>query len=362
MKAFVNLKALLSNLERVKNLAKGFQTVCMIKANAYGHGAIKIAQTLEANGVNLFGVATINSAEALRQAGIKSRILLMAGAGLALPEQANRAINANLTPLVSSLKEFEALCQLNKSIKIHIDIDTGLSRGGFLLSQIEKLITAWKSREHSLELEGICTHFSDPTNPDAQATQDQISSFLKAVGQFAEADLKPKVIHTTNSKALVNHLLPTLPGIETWIRPGIALYGALSGFEPIMSLKAPITLLKEIPAGTGVGYFQTWIASRDTKLAIIRAGYGDGYPGILSNKAHVLAHGKKTPIVGRISMDLTMLDVTDIECQVGDWVTLLGREGSEEIRAEDLAKLMQATPNELLTGITSQVERVYVDK
>lgn len=347
MKALINLGALGRNLAKLRKIAGSENMIAMVKANAYGHGLVPVAQFLETQGVKYFGVATIEEGECLRKASIKSRILLMSGAGLELAPE--RVLKADLTPLVSSIQELDALEKLNKEINIHIDLDTGMSRGGFPVSQTQQIIDWFAQTNRCVKLEGLSTHFANAETPDCSFSQIQMAYF-KAAG------LKPKIIHLAKSSAICNHIGV---GPELFHRPGIALYGAYGDFEPVMSLKAPITLIKTIPIGATVGYNQTWQVSRETQIALIRAGYGDGYPRELSNCGHALFQGKKVPIIGRVSMDLMTLDITGFHAKTGDWVTLIGFEGLEEITAQELAEACRTIPYEILTRVTERVLREY---
>ncbi len=338
MKATINAPILRSNYERILSSAPGCTPVAMIKANAYGHGLLSVARFFETLGVTKLGVATIEEGETLRDARIKAQILLMPGAGLIL--DVDRIWDLKLTPLISSVDELQALQAFKKPFAVHIHIDTGMSRAGFLWSDISYLIDAWKNEKHQLIFEGLSTHFSDAETPL------QIQRFETVLNKFQEAGLTPKVVHTSKSTAILGGFVTRYPGIETWVRPGIALY------DSVMTLQAPITLLKTIPKGTGVGYDKTWIAKRDTRIALVRAGYGDGIPRALSNCGYVVIHGQKAPIIGRVSMDLITVDVTDLECKVGDEVSLM--------TPKEIAEMAGTIDYEILTGISERVHRLWV--
>ncbi len=338
MKALINAHIFRSNYDRILQLAPGCGLVVMIKANAYGHGFLAVARFFEELGVDKFGVATIEEAEALRGAGIKAQILLMSGAGLSWT--AERIVNANITPMISSIAEFEALCRLEKTAAVHIDVDTGMSRGGCLWTQVADLIAAWNRVEHKLTLEGLSTHFSDAETPL------QIQRFESSLQEFQEAGLTPKVIHTAKSSAILSGHVTRYPGIETWVRPGIALY------DSVMSLTAPVTLLKTIRVGTGVGYDKTWTAKRDTRLAVVRGGYADGILRALSNQGYAWVNGSKAPMIGRVSMDLITLDVTDVDCKVGDDITFMS--------IPEIAEMCGTIDYEVMTGISERVQRLWV--
>ncbi|MEI6805071.1 MAG: alanine racemase [Myxococcaceae bacterium] len=336
MKAIINLGALSRNVSKIQQLAGTQNIIAMVKANAYGHGLIPVGQFLESQGVKCFGVATVEEGEDLRAAGIQSKILLMSGAGICFA--AERILKAHLTPLVSSIEELEILNNLGKKLAIHIDLDTGMSRGGFQVSNLNAAINWLTHEKHYLDLEGLCTHFANAEKPDCEFSKIQLREFTKAKEKFEAAGFRPSMVHVSKSSAITNRI--GLP--DAWVRPGIALYGGCEGFEPVMSLLAPVTLVKTLQAGQTVGYDQTWQASRETKIALLRAGYGDGYPRALSNTG---------PILGRVSMDLITLDATDLDLKVGDWVPLMS--------ILEIARACQTIPYEILTRVAQRTQRLY---
>lgn len=338
MKAFIDLSALLHNLSKIQQLAASKNIIAMVKANAYGHGLVPVARFLESQGVNCFGVAMIEEGESLRAAGIQSKILLMSGAGLC--ESPERIFKAQLTPLISSIAELEALNELNKEIAVHIDLDTGMSRGGFTVSQVDSVIKWFAEKKRNLQFEGLSTHFANAETPDCAFSKTQLEAFEKARTCFEAAGFKPSMIHVAKSSAIVNGIGISIE--NSWVRPGIALYGGCEGFEPVMSLKAPVTLVKILKTGDTVGYDRTWRAPKETRIALIRAGYGDGIPRELSNTGQ---------IVGRVSMDLLTLDMTGTQVQVGDWMMLMS--------IQEMAQICDTISYEILTRITERVERVY---
>ena len=352
MKAFIDLSALSRNLSKIQQLAGTKNIIAMVKANAYGHGLIPVTRFLESQGVKYFGVATIEEGEQLRVSGTQSAILLMSGAGLV--DAPERVWAARLTPLISSIAELDALESLGHEMAVHIDLDTGLSRGGLPISEVFQVIEWFTHQKRRVKLEGLSTHFANAETANCAFSKIQLALFEQALADFELAGLKPSMIHVAKSSAIVNHFNHP----NSWARPGIALYGAYDGFEPVLSLQAPITLIKTLKIGDTVGYHQTWKASRETKIALIRAGYGDGYPRVLSNQGHALLHGMRVPIIGRISMDLMTLDITGLSPKIGDTVTLMGREQQEQITAEQLASACDTISYEILTRLTERVERI----
>lgn len=336
MKAFINLSALLRNLSKIQQLAGTKNIIAMVKANAYGHGIVPVSQFLESQGVSCFGVATIEEGESLRTAGIQTKILLMSGAGLC--QAPERVLKAQLTPLISSIAEFEALNNLGQNIPVHVDIDTGMSRGGFQVAQVDSAIKWLTHEKRYIQVEGLSTHFANAETPDCVFSKIQLAEFEKARAKLETTGFKPSMIHVAKSSAIVNHI--NLP--NSWVRPGIALYGGCEAFEPVMSLKAPITLIKILKTGDTVGYDQTWRAEKETKIALIRAGYGDGISRQLSNTGNIL---------GRVSMDLIALDITGTQLQTRDWVEL--------ISIQEMAQVCDTISYEILTRVAERVERVY---
>jgi alanine racemase len=335
MKALINLGALLRNLSKIRTLAGTQNIIAMVKANAYGHGLIPVAKFLESHEVCCFGVATLEEGEQLRAAGIQGKILLMSGARFW--DRPERVLKANLTPLISSVLELDSLEKLNQKIAVHIDLDTGMSRGGFPIHEVDQVIS-WFSKKRFLVLEGLSTHLANAEKPDCEFSKIQLTRFEQARARFEMAGFKASMIHVANSSAIISHIGYK----EAWVRPGISLYGGCEGFEPVLSLQAPVTLIKTLQAGDTIGYEQTWVAQRETKMALLRAGYGDGFPRALSNTGAIL---------GRVSMDLITLDITGQDIKVGDWVSLMS--------IQDIAKACHTISYEILTGLTERVERVY---
>lgn len=344
MRALIDLSALKRNLNRVYETVSSRQIIAMVKADAYGHGLVPVTQYLASQGVGCFGVATLEEAEALRAGGIEEKILLMSGAGLAaFPE---RVFQARVTPLVSSLRELEALAGIHQPIEVHLDFDTGMSRGGFRVSQIQAVIDWLENTRHGLSVEGLCTHLASAESKDCVFSKHQIEQFDQVRETFEQAFIRPPMIHIAKSSAIVNGFARA----GEWVRPGIALYGGCEGFEPVMSLEAPVTLIKKLKKGDSVGYDQTWVAKRETKMALVRVGYADGYPRALSNCSSVRVGGEQVPVIGRVSMDLITLDITGVAVSEGDWV---------QFSIQDMARDSGAISYEILTGISGRVQREH---
>lgn len=347
-KAIIDLKALGDNLRAIKKLAPGAGVVTMVKANAYGHGIVAVSQYFISQGVETLGVATLEEAILLRENGITSTILLMSGAGFS--KRAELVVKYHITPLVSSKEEILALAKYGP-VEIHLDIDTGLGRGGFSVVDNSLIVIL---KQNPIKVGGIATHFANAESDDCAYSKIQLERFSTILRYFDKQGISYPLIHIAKSSAILHHLSGSeiYPSKRLWIRPGIALY------DTVLTWQAPITLRKRIPAGSAVGYNNTWIARRETEIALLRVGYGDGYSRLLSNRAHVLIAGQRAPVVGNVSMDLTAIDVTDIHGEA-EFATLIGQDGDEKITSSDLATLSQTIPYEILTSISPRVMREY---
>ncbi|MFY9394001.1 MAG: alanine racemase [Halanaerobiales bacterium] len=363
--AEINLDNLRYNLAQIRRkLAGETEIMAVIKANAYGHGAIPLARTLVEEGVQRFGVAIPEEGLELREAGIKIPIHVL---GEALRDQYSLLIDYDLTPTMAREETLEALNQLARERgiikKIHIKIDTGMGRIGLEpeagLSFLKKAAGL-----SNIEVEGLMTHFATADERDKSFSLQQGERFKRLIKELEEAGIRIPLKHAGNSASLID--------LEEFqfnlVRPGLALYGLLPSAEvgrmelkPVLSWKARIDFLKEVPAGTPISYGATYRTTRKSKIATIPLGYADGYPRLLSNKGHVLIKGQQAPIRGRICMDQFMVDVTDIPgVEVGEEVVLIGSQGSESISATDLAALIGTINYEILTNISLRVPRKYI--
>lgn len=372
--AEIRLDFLKENLNILKGLHGEKNFFCpMIKANAYGHGDVEIAKTLALNGVRQFGVALVEEGIRLREAGLREEILVF---GYFDKKSMAEAFQQHLTPVIST---FEALylLQKNQVSKVHLKFDTGMSRLGFQYNDLSK-ITNFLQDQKGVKVEGICTHFSQSHDSFLEdgVTHHQMKYFVKI-----EKELKNyfQYSHSLNSDAILNGY----SGTEAYhqdknylgARPGIALYGypRLNGqgkktnLKPIMSLKASIASLKKIKKGESVSYNGTWKSLRESLIAVVTIGYGDGYQRGLSNQAWMLYQGQRCPVIGQICMDYCMLDLTDLRHlnpKVGDHVTVwgYGEAGeSELLSAEDLARQVNTISYELLTDVSLRIPRIYLN-
>ncbi len=366
--AEIDLGALARNYRTIVRLAKGASGVmAMVKADAYGHGAIPVSKKLVACGVTALGVATVEEGLELREAGIRVPILVMGGLmGMGAPAS-GVMISADLTPVVHSagvVEPLEMVAQsLGKRVGIQLKIDTGMTRLGLRIEALPKLLEKLPGCRHVV-LEGVMTHLAQAQNPEYTAYQ--LEEFARAKAMIENAVGAVPLWHIANSMAITKGIGSTLPGAErTWVRPGIILYGGMMSdheIDPVMSLESRVMLIKSVPQGTKVSYDCTFTAPRKSRLGLIPVGYADGYPRALSNRAYVLVRGRRAPVVGRVTMDMIMIDITDVpEAEVGDAAVLMGSQGGERITSIDLADWAGTISYEIMTGVSARMPRTYKD-
>ena len=366
--ANIDLDALASNFHLIKSrLSKGVKVIGIVKANAYGHGAEACAHRLADEGADWFGVALPEEGIALRVSGITQPILCLAGFW---EGQAAACIQHNLVPVVYRLDLIKALDSEARGkgviADVHIKIDTGMGRLGLRFDEVAEFASALK-RFENIRVDGLMTQFAAADDPTCETlTEHQIERFENVGRLFRALGFSPRYAHCANSAGIFSH--PEALG--NMVRPGGVLYGVWrdilppsnekNSLRPVMSLHSRIMLLKWVPQGETIGYGCTFEASRKSLVATIPIGYDDGYLRGLSNRSHVIVRGTYAPVVGRISMDLTILDVTSVEgVEIGDTVTLLGRVGELEIPAEELARIAGTLSYEVTCGIGERVPRVY---
>jgi alanine racemase len=365
----IDLDALAANFHVVKkHVGPNVNVMGVVKANAYGHGAVACARRLEREGSDWFGVALPEEGIELRDAGITRPILCLAGFW---GEQASLCLRHKLVPVVYRLDMIEALDRAarerNVVADVHVKIDTGMGRLGVRFDQVSEFAQALQ-RFRNLRVDGFMTHFAAADEPSCgPLTHDQVERFNDAVSVFREQGFTATFQHLANSAAIFGQ--PAAHG--NLVRPGGVLYGLWRDIlapddrnvelRPVMSLHSRITLLKWVPPGETVGYGCTFEASRKTLVATIPIGYDDGYMRGLSNRAHAIIRDTYATVIGRISMDLTLIDVTDVPgVQVDDEVTLMGASGNFRVTAEDLAKIVGTLSYEVTCGIGPRVTRVFV--
>lgn len=366
--AEIDIRALVHNLNEAKRLAgPKSQILAIVKADAYGHGAVTISEALVRNGIQYLGTALVEEAIELRDAGIKIPIIVLGGI---FEEQIPKIAEYDLTPVVYQEGFLKAIAneagKRNKKINIHIKIDTGMGRIGVLPEDAVDFVKDAASQKN-IKVEGIMTHFADADLADKAYAEKQMAEFTAIADKLDKEGIKIPYRHIANSAALVSFENDRF----NMARPGIMLYGYTpfsKGKEgglnliPVMSLKTKILHLKRVPAGTYISYGRTFVAKRDSIIATLPVGYADGYSRALSNKGSVIVKGKKAPIAGRVCMDMTMIDVTDIDgVDVNDEVVLIGKQGRETITADDIAMFANTISYEVLCCVGKRVPRVYIN-
>lgn len=365
--ANVSLDAVRDNITKGKKLLKpGTKLMAVVKADAYGHGAVPIAKAVD-DLVDAYAVAIPEEGVELRLAGITKPILVL---GYTAPEMAELAIRHDITMAVfqsETAKAYDAIAEkLHKTAKVHIKVDTGMSRIGYLCCEesVEDVIEITKLAH--VEATGMFTHFAKADELDKTFAKNQLKKYLEFSDLLEKRGITFACRHVCNSAGIID--IPE--GNLDMARLGIAMYGMYPTDEvtkelypvmPVMEVKTHISMIKTLPAGVGIGYSGTYVTERETRLATIPVGYGDGYPRGLSNAGRVLIHGKSAPIRGRICMDQCMVDVTDIpEAKQGDVVTLMGRDGEDFISAEEIgATVGNSFHYEVVCDIGRRVPRVY---
>lgn len=368
--AEIDLDSLAFNLHSVKAfLRSDLLYMAVVKANAYGHGAVECSRRLEREGADWFGVASPDEGIELRLNGITKPVLSFGGPW---PGEEGKLLQNSITPVVFDLSYAERVSQAARErgvkTKIHVEIDTGMGRVGVPFENVAEFAEQLR-KIPELEVEGVMTHFASADDLDeTEFTNSQINKFTKAVEIFRAKGFAPSIIDMANSPGAVAH--PASHG--NMVRLGGILYG-LGGdvlppgiehpaLRPVMSVVSAISFIKEVPKGSSLGYGRTFVTERDSVIGTLPIGYHDGYRRGLSNRAHVLVNGTLAPVVGRISMDWTMIDLTEIpESKVGDKVTLIGTEDGRSIRAEDLAAPLDTISYEITCGISARVPRHYSD-
>lgn len=365
--AEIDLDALRHNVREIRRIVKpGTGLMAVVKANAYGHGVVPVCRAALDSGVSWLGVALLQEALQLRRSGITAPIVVL---GYTPDEDAAEVVANDISQTVFTVENALVLAaaarKIGRKARVHIKIDTGMSRLGFPVSQETLQAILRLAGIPELAVEGIYTHFATSDEADKSFVKEQFARFRWILGKLEEMGLAIPWKHCANSGAVID-----LPETHLdLVRPGIILYGHYPSdqvrhdtvdLKPVMSLKARVAFVKEVPANTSISYGRIYYTSRTSRIATIPLGYADGYLRLLSNRGEVLVHGRRAPVVGRVCMDQMMVDVTDIPGVVqGDEVVLMGRQGSEEITAEELAKRLGTVNYELLCMISERVPRVY---
>lgn len=359
-RAEIDLDAIAHNLAVVRSFAAPARVLAVVKADAYGHGVVPVALRLEDEGVDGFGVALAEEGLELREAGVRAPVLVLNGVyGRAHAD----VLEAGLTPVVYDLAQVEAFDRAapDRPYRVHLKVDTGMTRLGVPLRQLPRFLEGL-ARFPRCALSGLMTHLSS-ADTDPETTALQLKLFDEARALVFAAGHTPGTIHAANTAATLS-----VPASRfDMVRPGGALFGIGMGMpEAIelrlaMRIRSEIIHLRDIEPGTHVGYDGTFTASRPTTVATVPIGYGDGLPRDLGNRGTMLVRGVRCPIIGRVSMDLTMLDVTHVPgCAQSDEVVALGTQGSETITADEVARVSGTIAYEVLTAVSRRVPRTYV--
>ena len=367
----VDLDAFAANLRAIKTRAGAACGILLVvKADAYGHGAVEMVRAAEAEGVAALGVATLHEGIQIRQAGCRLPIIVLSPL---LPSEIREAIAHQLDPTVCdpdfALTLSAEAQRSGRAVRCHVEIDTGMGRIGVLEADAERFIERLSGLP-GLRLGSVYTHFPDADSTDLAFSRDQVSRFLDIVGRLEARGLKPARRHAANSAGFLN-----LPESRLdWVRVGLLAYGHAPprareaiDLTPVMALKSRLVQVRELPAGAPISYGRTFVTTRPTRTGVVAVGYGHGYSWLLSNRGRMLVDGRRVPILGRVTMDLTMVDLTDTPgARVGDEVVLFGgsagsgRPGDAALPLEEVAAWSETIPYEIMCTIGKRVARIYV--
>lgn len=358
-RAEIDLEAITHNFRVLASLVPGTRVLAVVKADAYGHGVVPVARTLEAAGAFGFGVALAEEGLELRDAGVRGAILVLNG----VHGRAHRDIvERGLTPVVYEEREARAFASLpgDSPVGIHLKIDTGMSRLGVPHRELDAFLDRLEALRR-LRIDGVMTHLAS-ADVDPEFTALQLARFGAALDRLRERGHRPSIVHAANSPATFRHPEARFDMVRT----GLALFGYAGADEvsadlrPAMRLRSEIISLRDLDPGETVGYCGTFRAERRTRVATVPIGYGDGYFRAFSNRGSVLVRGVRCPVVGNVSMDLTGIDVTDLpEVAIGDEVVYLGSQGADGLSAVELAARIGTIPYEILTNVSRRVPRFY---
>lgn len=365
-RAVIDLNAIAQNYTHTAKACAPAKVAAVVKADAYGHGALAVAKRLNTVGCDFFTVSNIDEALELRIGGITGTILVL---GYVLDEFLPEAVENDISLAVDTVAHLKTILRAadGRPVKIHIKLDTGMNRTGFFakgdgapLDEELRKVVELIEKHPNLVCEGIFSHFAVADEPEGSAfTETQYARFTETVEKLRALGLKPTYRHICNSAGIVRFPQMHLDAV----RMGVTLYGCGdldSACVPAMTFKTRVINVHTLKKGESVSYGCTYTADTDRRIAVIGAGYADGYKRCLSGKGYVLCHGKKAPLVGRICMDMAMVDVTDIpEAAVGDDVVLFGKDGDERLPAEKLAAWADTIPYEILCAVSARVPRVY---
>ncbi len=362
----IDIGALKRNVERTRKLVGDEVLILLtIKADAYGHGSPHVGRAAVAAGVDMLGVATLHEGIELRGAGIRVPILILSPS---LVNEIDEILEWRLTPTVSDLRFAQALSfsasRLSREVQVHVEIDTGMTRGGVNEGEACDFLRTLAGLR-GVTVEGVYTHLPSTYGEDAEFTESQIETFQGIIETLKGEGIEFPMVHTANSAAITQYKGSHF----NMVRPGGMIYGMFPakdmngvGLEPVMSFKSRVVNVKQVGKGKSVSYGRTRRLERDSRVAAVAAGYGHGLIRSLSNNGDLLVRGKRAPIIGRVTMDVTLIDVTDIpQVAVGDEVVIFGRQGESEITVYEVAERCNTISYEITCGIGKRVPRVYIE-
>src|SRR5512142_1301262 len=363
--AVIDLGAIEHNFREVTRRVEGRKVLGVVKAQAYGHGAVPVSRCLLALGADMLGVALVEEGKELRDSGIEAPILVM---GPLFPEQAETAVRLRLTPAVYSmpvaLALSEAARKLGTKVSVHAKIDTGMGRVGVAPGEAPGFIAALRGLS-GIDVTGLMTHFADADLRDKRFASEQMDRFEALIRELDAGGSPVPLRHASNSAAVLDFGR----ALFTMVRPGLMLYGynpleqAAGGADlmPALSFVTRVAFLKKVKTGVPISYGRTFVTKRESIIATLPVGYADGFSRALSNRGEALVRGKRAPVAGRVCMDMCMIDVTDVPgVREGDEVVLIGGQSGERITAGDIAAKTGTIPYEVLCGIGSRVPRIYL--
>ena len=366
-RAEIDLNALHQNVDAIRHyLPRSVKIMGLVKANAYGHGLVDIAQALVRYGIDYLGVGFVEEGITLRERGVMCPILVLGGV---LGHQLEDFFHYDLEITISSLEiahhiEEEAKRRGGFKARVHLKIDTGMERIGVRAERAVAFVEQVKLLPH-LDIVGIYSHFAASDEEDKAFTHEQLRRFCSVIDQLRQKYITVPLVHIANSGGI----LDVPDSYFSMVRPGIILYGVYPSkktsesiaITPVLSLKSNVVFVKEVDAGTSISYGRTYMTKTKTRIVTVPIGYGDGYSRRLTNQGEVLIHGKRFPVVGTVCMDQLMVDVgLNTSVHVGDDVVLIGNNGNESITAWDIADTVGTIPYEVFTGITARVPRIYI--
>ncbi len=361
-KAVIDLDAIASNYRLLQSRAGGRAVYAVVKADAYGHGAVPVARRLEADGAGRFAVAIAEEGITLRRGGIRGEILIL---GAADPADAALSRGYGLVPALHDLAQArrfaEATASFAAPLSVHLKLDSGMGRLGVRPEGLGELASVLR-RAPGLAVAGVFTQLASGEETAAEPTRSQLETLRAGLAFLKDAGIVPGIVHVANSGAVLAHAETLFDAV----RPGLALYGVLPsealpdpGLEPAMQLETRVLAVKDVPSGAPLGYGGAFTTSRASRIASLPIGYHDGFRRSFSGRVAVLLRGQRAPVVGVVSMDLTLVDATESDAEPGDRVVLMGRLGAQSVTPWELARAAGTVPWEILCGVGARVPRVY---